>query len=74
MSEVTDSMFEVEKIIGQKMVNDKMFYRVKWKDYPVNQSTWEIATHLGYVQDLIDEYVRSKDVKTEPTKNQDKQR
>jgi hypothetical protein len=50
------AMYEVEKIIGKRFINGKAMYRVKWKDYGVEESTWEAVSHLRYVQELIDEF------------------
>ncbi len=57
-------MYEVEKVIGRKTVNSKLLYRVKWRGYPLEQSTWECVSHLRYVQDLIDDYEKQQNEKT----------
>jgi hypothetical protein len=50
------SMYEVEKVIGKKSINDKVFYKVKWKGYSQAESTWEVQNNLKYVSELIQEY------------------
>ena len=38
--------FEVEKIIDRRSKKGKLFYRVKWKDYPLSEATWEPKENL----------------------------
>ena len=38
--------FEVEKIIDKKSKKGKYFYKVKWKDYPLSEATWEPKENL----------------------------
>lgn len=73
MADLPPDMFEVEKLISKKVVNDKTFYRVKWKGYPINQSTWEVASNLDNIPNLINEYEKNLiDAKTEPCEIKDK--
>ena len=34
-------VYQVEKVIGKKKMHGKVHYRIKWKGYPVEESTWE---------------------------------
>lgn len=36
----------VEKIIGLKMMNHKVYFKVKWENYSVEESTWEPLENL----------------------------
>lgn len=33
---MSSNMYEVEKVIGKKVINSKIFYRVKWKGYSID--------------------------------------
>ena len=44
-TEIEDKYY-VEKFINKKVVNKKIFYLVKWKDYSLKQSTWEEEKQL----------------------------
>jgi hypothetical protein len=49
-----DSLYEVEQIIGKTRIKNKVMYKVHWKGYPVEQSTWEAQSHLRYVKDMVE--------------------
>ena len=36
----------VQKLIGKKRRNGKVFYKVKWRGYPKDESTWEPRSRL----------------------------
>lgn len=36
--------------------NGGILYQVKWKGYPLEESTWEPKNNLKYVQELIDQF------------------
>ena len=36
----------MEKIIDKKIKKGKYFYKVKWKDYPLSEATWEPKENL----------------------------
>uniref|UniRef100_A0A7S0H8G3 Chromo domain-containing protein n=1 Tax=Amorphochlora amoebiformis TaxID=1561963 RepID=A0A7S0H8G3_9EUKA len=40
----TTRVFEVEKILQQRIINDDLCYLVKWKGYPDAYNTWETST------------------------------
>ncbi|KAL3078776.1 hypothetical protein niasHS_014558 [Heterodera schachtii] len=51
--------YEVEYIWGKrtdKLRPDKMEYRVYWKGYPIEKSTWEPEDNLRLCQESIDRY------------------
>lgn len=48
--------FEAEAIRAKKIENDKVFYLVKWKDWPEVSNTWEPPAHLKNIKSLIREY------------------
>jgi hypothetical protein len=55
-NQIAEDLYVVERIIGKRVLNNKIFYKVKWQGYSTNESTWEKVSHLRYVPDLIDKY------------------
>lgn len=43
-----DEMYEVESILEEKTVAHQQLYLVKWKNYPVDQATWEPTCHIHH--------------------------
>ena len=53
----TKQKYTVEKIMGKKRINNRIHYKIKWKGYPMSESTWEPRTDLiKMIPDLINEY------------------
>uniref|UniRef100_A0AC34QKA4 Chromo domain-containing protein n=1 Tax=Panagrolaimus sp. JU765 TaxID=591449 RepID=A0AC34QKA4_9BILA len=48
--------YEVEDIVDSRMVNSKIEYLIKWKDYSEDDNTWEPAANLKNSQDLLQKY------------------
>jgi hypothetical protein len=48
--------YYVERIDGKKIENGKIFYNVKWDGYSSDENTWENASDLKAIHNLIDEY------------------
>ena len=53
---VYDQEFDVEDILDKKVVSGKIFYKVKWRDYPIEESTWEPPAHLSNAWGLVERY------------------
>lgn len=62
---VAEDLYVVESIIGKKVVNGKLYYRVKWEGYPESDSTWEKPAHLRYVADMVKDYERTLSLSTD---------
>lgn len=45
-SDNDENVFEVEKLVGDKLVNGVKYYRVKWKNYNSTYNTWETENNL----------------------------
>ena len=59
-SELQPNEYFVERILDKKTVNGKVYYFVKWEDYPISQSTWEPIKNLRKSMDLIYEFERDR--------------
>jgi hypothetical protein len=46
VGKVDNDRFEFEKILERKVENNKIYYLVKWKNYPKKNATWELKTEL----------------------------
>mgnify|MGYP002345036373 FL=1 len=45
--------YEVEKVIGKKVVGGVVSYRIKWVGYPSYANTWEPMENLEEALDAI---------------------
>ena len=32
--------YQVEDVLDRKLINNKVYYLVKWRDYPAEDATW----------------------------------
>jgi hypothetical protein len=46
VGEVEEDRFEVEKLLERKTENKKVYFLVKWKNYPKKDATWESRVQL----------------------------
>ena len=51
-----EQFYEVEKILDRKKVKGKFQYLIKWKGYPLSESTWEPISHLQYMKDSVNQF------------------
>ena len=42
--EIEEEVYEAEQIIDEK--DQKPFFLIKWKGYPISESTWEPLEHV----------------------------
>ena len=54
ISFISGELYDVEKIIGRRQVNDTYQYRIRWKGYGENEDTWEPTSYLPI--NLLEEY------------------
>ena len=50
--------YEVKKIIDSWLKRGKLQYLIKWKNYPIEESTWEPENHLDKVKSTITKFHR----------------
>ena len=56
----SNDLYEAEEILAKKFKHGKVLYKVKWKDYPINQSTWEPLSNFNNSSlKLIQKFERS---------------
>ena len=60
--------YTVEEVIGRRKKKGKYEYLIKWKDYSINESTWEPMDNLYFIKELVDEYDKSYDAKNSKKK------
>jgi hypothetical protein len=51
--ESVQKKYVIEKILERKKIKGKIMFRIKWKGYPLNQSTWEPRTELMKTAPLL---------------------
>ena len=66
--------FEVEEIIGRRVNNGRVEYKIKWEGFPMSQSTWEPLRNLKNVIDMIDEYDMKRAKEDKKSSSKDKSR
>lgn len=55
-----ENEFEIEKVIGKRIRNGTIQYRVKWKGYDVADSTWEPIDNFNSTECIQDFEARTK--------------
>jgi len=50
--------FEVEKILNKRTIRGKEKFLVRWKDYTVEENTWENRENLENAKELVEEFER----------------
>ena len=48
--------WEVETILKKRKRGRQVEYLIKWKDYPIEEATWEPMENLQHAQESIQEY------------------
>ncbi|XP_017771450.1 PREDICTED: histone-lysine N-methyltransferase SUV39H2-like isoform X1 [Nicrophorus vespilloides] len=49
--------YEVESIIGVKITHCSVYFLVKWKSFPVSDSTWEPFQNVTKCKQMIEEFI-----------------
>ncbi len=60
MSSLSDeNIYDVEKIINDRVINGKIQYLIKWVGYPDSENTWEDEENV-LSKDLVENYKKEK--------------
>lgn len=54
---LAEGVYQVEKIVGQAMINGIIHYRVKWQGFSSAEDTWEPVENLEGCNDLLAEFL-----------------
>lgn len=57
LEEVEHPEYEVDKILGSRLVKGGTQYLVRWKGYGAFDDTWEPATHLENASEKVKEFL-----------------
>ena len=57
-SDISSIEYKVEDIISRRFHNGVNQYLVLWKDYPIDQCTWEPEEHLTNCQEILIDFKR----------------
>jgi hypothetical protein len=52
-----EKRWEVEAVVGKKMVEGSLHYRIKWLNFPEKDNTWEPAVNI--VSEIRNRILRS---------------
>lgn len=60
-------MYEVEAIVGKRInpETSTLEYKVKWYNYAPEDNTWEPEKNLKFVRNLIEDYNKRNEIKSE---------
>jgi hypothetical protein len=58
-TDATEMEYEVERILGHSQTKNGTRYLVKWKEYPIEESTLESIEHLQNAPVALQEYSRT---------------
>ena len=54
--EEQEEIYEVEAILSKRMMDGEMHYKIKWKDYPLEECTYEPLSNLDTALNLVQEF------------------
>lgn len=57
--EEQEEIYEVKRIVGKKVENGKLFYKVNWKGYESSSDTWEPFGNLTNALEAVQDYEES---------------
>ena len=68
---MSDTIYNIEKIIGRRLADDGYEYKIKWKGYPLEQSTWEPIKNLENAITLVTEYDKAHPIEINKKKEEE---
>lgn len=60
ISGIANNEYEIESILFDETFDSKTMYLVKWKNYPMDQCTWEPYRNLTNCSDILNKYNENK--------------
>lgn len=54
--ESINKFYDVEKIVNKKNIGRKIYYLIKWLNYPIEDCTWEPLTNLENVKHMVERF------------------
>lgn len=57
---MADNIYEVESILFELSLGNKTMFLVKWKNYPMDQLTWEPYRNLNNCHEILNDYKSNK--------------
>ena len=51
-----NKLYDVENIITRRTIGKTSYYLIKWKGYPLTDSSWEPISHLYNIIDMVKEF------------------
>lgn len=58
-SRAAEDVYDVERILDDRMYKGRKQYLIKWMGYPDSESTWEFKSNL-FCEELLQEYEKNK--------------
>ncbi|TKX19704.1 hypothetical protein C1H76_8150 [Elsinoe australis] len=52
--------YEAEEVVDKGLIDGKIHYRVRWKGYPDEESTWEPSENLRNARELVRQFEESR--------------
>jgi hypothetical protein len=62
LDENDSNVYEVDSIVGEKIMWNKLYYKIHWTGYPTSADTWECVQNLESIANMIHEYRVSHEV------------
>ena len=53
LSKKKEEVYEVEKLVDTRGKGKNRMYLVKWENYPGEQNTWEPASHVEGIPEVL---------------------
>ena len=51
-----NKLYDVENLITRRIIGKTSYYLIKWKGYPITDSSWEPISHLYNIIDMVNEF------------------
>ena len=55
----TKKLYQVEKILDKKIIDNTVKYKILWVDFPESECTWEPVENLKKVNYMVEEFEKN---------------